>query len=428
MTHSLWLRSAYGEPRRAPAMPAAAAAPAYVAVNPVLRLTLYLFVFSIPFEMPRYAIPLEVPTLTASLFLATTLLNPSAAFRRMPRAVLWFGLYLWVYVAAWVFLANEHGTETMRQFLFMVLLIAVLWVVYNLLADPRVLRGVLLAVVISCVVRAGMQWFGIAATAMDVWTGGQRVTVLGQNPNLSAIILSVGLVTVLGLQATRARWLPRFELLSWPLAAAIGFAIIQSGSRGGLLCAAAGMLVFFLHGRTFWRRLMNAAVGTVAVALLAWGALQSEMMRGRLVESAEAGRYAGRELIYPTAIQMFSERPLLGWGPIDNQYEIARRIERVQQQKNPSRDAHNLVLELITTTGVVGALPFFIGIALCVRGAWRARWGPLGMLPLAVLVAVLAGTVTGTWIASKVLWFALALALAAGDHWSAPVSRPEGVR
>ena len=38
------------------------------------------------------------------------------------------------------------------------------------------------------------------------------------------------------------------------------------------------------------------------------------------------------------------------------------------------------------------------------------------------------GTITGTWIASKILWLALALGLSAGDHWSAAVGRPEGVR
>jgi hypothetical protein len=35
--------------------------------------------------------------------------------------------------------------------------------------------------------------------------------------------------------------------------------------------------------------------------------------------------------------------------------------------------------------------------------------------------AILIGTMSGTWIASKILWLCLTVALAAGTHWS---SRP----
>lgn len=420
MTHSLRLGSAYGDATRAAPM-RPAAVESYVAVNPVLRMALYLFVVSIPFEMPRRTIPIEIPTLAAVMLLATTLLNPSAAFRRVPRAAFWFAAHLWVLVLAWIVLANEHTALTTRHVLSLVMLLLILWVIYNLLADPRVLRGTLLAIVIGCSVRAGMQWLGIGATSYEVWTGGERVTLFGQNANLSAIILSAGLVTVLGLQVTRARWLPRFDLLSWPLAAMIGVAIIQTGSRGGLLCVAGGMLVFFLNGRTLARRLLNVGIGAAAIALLAWGAMQSEMMRGRILESTEDGKFAGREQIYPATLEMIMERPLLGWGPVDNQYEIARRM---QYQRAPSRDAHNLVLELMTTSGVLGTIPFLVGLVLCVRSAWRARRGLLGVLPLAVLVAVFLGTVTGTWIASKILWLTLAFVLAAEAHWSTPVPLP----
>lgn len=421
MTHSLRLGSAYADAR--PVVTTRPAVATYVAVNPVLRVMLYLFIFSIPFEMPRRTIPIEIPTLTAVLLLAATVLNPSAAFRSVPRPLLWFAAHVWLLALLWIVLANEQTALTMRHVLTLVMLLLLVWVVYNLLADPRVLRGVLLAIVLSCTARAAMQWLGIGATSYEVWTGGERVTLFGQNANLSAMILSAGLVTVLGLRVTRAYWLPRFDFVSWPLAALMGFAIIQTGSRGGLLCVAGGLLVFFLHGRTLGRRLLNVGVGLAAISLLTWGALQSEMMRGRILESTEGGKFAGREQIYPAAMAMIEERPLLGWGPIDNQFEIARRM---QYQAAPRRDAHNLLLELMTTSGVLGTIPFLIGLGLCVRAAWRARRGLLGVLPLALLVAVLMGTVTGTWIASKILWMTLAFVLAAEAHWGAPVPERAG--
>jgi O-antigen ligase len=139
------------------------------------------------------------------------------------------------------------------------------------------------------------------------------------------------------------------------------------------------------------------------------GAFKDEMLRHRMEQAAEGG-LAGRERIYPALLAMISERPVIGWGPIENQVEIAVRIGELEQER---RDAHNLVLELLSTTGIAGALPFLIGLLLVFRSAWRARRGGLGLLPLAFLLAAFTGTISGTWIAAKILWLAFALALAA---------------
>jgi O-antigen ligase len=383
-------------------------------VNLLVRLALYLFVLSIPFELPKRSIPLEVPTLTGFVLLGATLLNPSACFRRIPAALLFFTAYLWVLGVSGMVNEVEYRMQAVRLFISLGQLVLLFWVVFNLLEDQRVLRGTLLALVASCVARAVIQLLGIGATPQEVWTGGARLTVLGQNANLSAIILSAGLVMVIGLRMSGDRRLPRLGAMAWPLALLISWAVIQTGSRGGLLCAAAGVATFTFRGRTAWLKLRNGALAVLGLGLLGWGALRSPMMRARLEEAAVTGHLAGRERIYPAALQLVRERPILGWGPVDNQYEIARRIE---ERRRLRRDAHNLVLELLTTAGLAGAMPFMCGLALCVRGGWRARRGPLGVLPMALLAAVLTGTMSGTWIAAKILWLALAVALAAGTHW-----------
>jgi O-antigen ligase len=388
------------------AVPAGAAVP----VNPVVRAALYLFVFSIPFELPRADIPLEVPTITGFLLLGATLLNPSACYRRIPAALLWLGLYLWIFGVATYVNGVDQGREVLRLFIAMAQLVLLFWVMVNVMADPRVPGGVLLTLATACTGRAGMQLLGVGATAREVWTGGARVTALGQNANLSAIILAAGLIAVLGLRGRSDRGLPRLGLLAWPLAVLIGAAIIQTGSRGGLLCAGAGIAVFLLRGRTIGQRIRNGLLALLAVGALAWGAYQSQLMRNRFESAAREGNLAGRERIYPAALATVRERPLLGWGPVANQAQIAERVDELEAGR---RDAHNLVLELLTTTGIIGAVPFLIALGLSIGNAWRARHGPAGVVPLAVLVAVLVGTITGTWIASKILWLALAVAAGA---------------
>ena len=399
-------------PARAAPLPAAGTAQPLSGVNPVVRLAFYLFVFSIPFELPdARSIPVEIPTATGALLLLATMLNPSAAFRRIPGAVWCFTIYLWMFGAAFLANGGLHTDPAIEMFLILLQGVLLMWVGSNLLRDPRVLRGMLLTLAAACALRAGLQLLGIGATSYHVWTGGERVTAFGQNANIAAMILAAGVVTLLNLR-------PR--LLTWPLAGVVAAAIIQTGSRGGLACVLVGVLAMLWQGSTRAARVRNALVGLVAVVLLIVGALRSEMLRHRMEQAAEGG-LAGRERIYPALLEMISERPLLGWGPIENQVEIAARIGELEKDR---RDAHNLVLELLSTTGIAGTVPFLLGLLLVFRSAWRARRGALGLVPLAVLMAVSTGTISGTWIAAKILWLAFALALAAG----ALASRDDYVR
>jgi O-antigen ligase len=382
----------------------ASAPRARTTINPLIRAALYCFVLSIPFEMPhRTTIPIEIPTITGAIFLLATLLRPGLSYRHIPSAVLWFCSYFWMFGLSTLVNQTTQTDLVLQLFLLMLQMFLILWAASNLMRDPRVMRGVLIAMAVAVSARAALQVLGIGATAHQVWTGGERITAFGQNANLSAMIMAVGAVILLTL---------RPKLLTWPIVGVVGLAIIQTGSRGGLICFIAGVLVWAVgSGRTTATRVRGLAGGVVLLGVLAFGVLHDDMLRTRLLDSAESGALAGRERIYPAAISMISERPLLGWGPIENQFEIGARIG---EEKRDKRDAHNIVLDLMSSTGILGAIPFLLGYALCIRSAWRARRGYAGILPLALLAVTFIGCMSGTWIASKILWLTFAIALAAG--------------
>jgi O-antigen ligase len=384
---------------RAAAPPAPAVVRTRSTINVLVRLAFYLFVLSIPFEAPSVrTIPIEIPTLTGCIFLLATLLQPFVVYRRIPGAMLWFTAYLWVFGLSTLVNRSEHVELIVIQFLSQLQLLLILWACVNILRDRRTLRGTLLTFALAATIRAAMQIGGIMATVTPLWTGGYRTTVMGQNPNLSAIILSAGFITVLTMR-------PR--IIAWPIAGMIAMALLQTGSRGGLLCAAGGVMVLLLQGK---HRVRSIIFGLLTLILLGFAAWQSDMFRARLL-AADEGSLAGRENIYPATIEMISEKPWLGWGPTENQYEIGKRIG---EEKKDRRDAHNIVLELLSATGIIGAIPFLAGMWICWVGAWRARKGALHMFPLAFLVTVLIGTISGTWIASKILWLAFSIVLATG--------------
>jgi O-antigen ligase len=77
-----------------------------------------------------------------------------------------------------------------------------------------------------------------------------------------------------------------------------------------------------------------------------------------------------------------------------------------------NRDTHNLVLDVLTSVGLVGALPLFVCIAACLISAWGARAGPAGTAPLVLAITVLALSMDTNWSASKQGWLVYAYSVA----------------
>lgn len=377
----------------------------------ILQAGLYLLVASIPFEYPERTIPLEIPTLTGAIFLLVTLLHPRRCYGRLPAAFLWFGAYLVAFLVSVIASRGEHALEAVADYVVVVEGVLVFLAAFNLMRDEKVATRTLATLVVACGARATLPLLGLARTTSAVWTGGERVSALGQNANSAAMILAAGLVALIGL--TLARGLRERVRLVFTglLAALLGFAVLETGSRGGLAALLGGVLVLALAADSFRARLRNGTFAVLAISLLVLATLRLPVMKNRLEESMRTGDMAGREQLYPAQWTMFLEKPILGWGPGNNGYELALRVG---QRDRARRDAHNSILGLLTATGLVGAIPFAVGAWLSLRGAWRARRGDHGVLPLALFCSLFISNMSGDWIASKLLWIVLAYGLATG--------------
>ena len=371
----------------------------------LLQWALYGFVFSLPFDAPG-RLPLELTTLTGAGFLAVTLLSPRVCYGRRPAALWWFLGYVYIYWLAYVLGGARFTSDALRSSLFYIQGLMIFCSCFNLMRHEGVARRVLLTLMIAAAILAVMTVLGIGKI---VDSDTQRATVFGQNANRAARVLCAGLLTAIGLVFGRARAAFRPSAMAWPIAGLIGLAMIMGGSRGGLLALAVGLWTFALAGKTFGIRLRNMVVAMVAIGLAGWGALQSPLMQRR-IQLAAQGNFAGRQEIFPAAFQLFKNRPLTGWGA-SNQYMLAVRLG-LPPALHLTRDTHNLFLEVLTSTGLAGAIPFLTGLGLCCLGAWKARHGSEGILPAAQMVALLAGNMSGNYIVLKLQWVLLAYAMA----------------
>jgi O-antigen ligase len=378
----------------------------------VIRWLFYAFVFSLPFETAGEGW-LEPTTILGALLLLSTLLQPGLFLSWPPKGFWCFLVYLYIFVTLSVLEPSQHRSLTVLNVFLLAQLTVLAWIAFSVLRHRRTAERALLIFGVGCVALAFLQITGVASRVVDTESAVIRVTALGFHPNNLARILMLGLLAMIGLTFGRSRSLLRPIFVTWPFIVLIGAALIQTGSRGGLLALAAGIMTLVLRSGTFGMKVLNATILVFMLGFFFWAALQSDIMRARFEETLEEGDLARRELIYPTAWQMFLEKPLLGWGPITSTFELGMRLGHPEEEtKNP----HNLILFGFVSTGLLGSLPLFVGIALAVLSAWKTRHGPHGILPLAMIVAVLVANMSGLWLFNKLHWLVMAYALSSIYH------------
>jgi O-antigen ligase len=288
-------------------------------------------------------------------------------------------------------------------------LLLLFWISSSLLRVELLTRRALLAFAFASVVLALGTLLQLPGFSTSIESRvGERITALDFNPNYLAYTMALAAVILIG---TALEIKVRY---SWSKALLIALVLpllaltVRTGSRTGVAAFLIGFAMCLLPNRQSGRRLIIIVlcvfVGVSMVALVT----QHQTVLTRF-EQSTSGNLAGRQVIIPASLQMIAERPLFGWQPVAYWEELGRRVGKIWGAK----DAHNLVFHLLMEVGLLGAVPFLIGVALCTLGAWKARTGQFGNLPFALLIMTLSANLTHTYLARKPQWLILALAVAA---------------
>ncbi len=393
-------------------------------VPTAVRVLFFIFVFTLPFE------EMNLGFLTGSVSIAKIAgfllftcyfiyhngLFSKKSFPSIPPAMWWFLAFLAIDVINGVLLGPpEYLRDIVGSLFRLAQLLVLLWVGSDLLKDENTARSVLLAYAIS----ASLFAIGIVLKVPGFYVefAEGRESGMGVDPNAVAAISAVCIIIILGLCLHKSYKRIRLVLLSVPLFGAL----VLSGSRGQVLAFIVGCLVYLLPYRRSKGVLLAIVLATLAISTVVFLVAKNSGFMERWEGTYYEGNLAGREEIFSAAAEMILEKPLLGWQPVNWVDELGRRVGGEWTWRG--RDAHNLFLALLLEVGVLGATPFFIGLWGCARSAWRARRGRLGLLPLALLATLLAGSMSVTSLYSKVPWLILALTLAAGPAAAMPRNR-----
>jgi O-antigen ligase len=272
----------------------------------------------------------------------------------------------------------------------------------------------------------GVSIYGLYAGAPASDAGRLAVGGVGDDPNGLASALVVGLALSIGVAANLKRY-PGVRLAAWTAGAFCVLGVFFTVSRGGLIALGVSLIAaLFLAGR--WRpRIAIATVLITIVTVYYFTALAPPAARERITQSTsgQAQLEEGRTTIWAVGERMARANLIKGVGAgnfriSSPHYLLAPGVvARSDQIIDKPLVAHNMYLEILAETGIVGLALFgailVFSLVCCMRAAkvysrLRDRAGELFARALAI--GLIGNMATGIFLSQeydKPLWILLGL-------------------
>jgi len=309
--------------------------------------------------------------------------------------LLWFGMTLLWTVDMGTSLATVRGFAQE---------LAVVWLLGEFVESGEDWLWVVRAFVAGCGVLAVLT-LGNFTSAEALASEQVRFAAEGQDPNDVARFLDLGFGLAGLLVAVERRWAGKALAAAYlPLGVMAAF---LTASRGGLVGAAVGLggaLTILLT----WKRnarlkmLMTGWGAAMVVGLIVPGGTLERLMT--IPEQLQSGDLNQRVNLWIAGMRAFGERPWLGWGA--GTFTTAAKLA-------PYDTAHNTLLSVLVTGGLVGVSLFVAVVMAGAVAVWRTR----GLVRIALATTLAVGVVTGmvgTVEENRATWLLLGLAAVAG--------------
>lgn len=360
---------------------------------------------------------LEIPIAETPANVLGVILSAAFVSTRVAMARLWSGpvKFFWVFIllsagTELLRLAGDHtgyAMVSLRNYAQYAQAFLLYLIFYDLSRDRRAVSVVAATFLVAAITMSLIANFGLGGLVGSAGgrsgPGAERVGVLGMGLNLQGFVYAVA---VCGIACRSLQAWPRLGAVGWTLvggAASMVLALLQTGSRGGLVVLAVGIgavLLLMFRGRRWTAYLL-----LVPVALYGMGsaAMNTEVIMSRMQKTVYEGDWGARDLLAREAMVMVAERSVSGWGSAYTE-ELGERVGKARIA------AHNTYLQMAAAFGLLGFVPWMIGMGATLWRLWCHRRALWGAALLATMIALMTAMIPGNFAYNKFAWMFLAIA------------------
>lgn len=279
---------------------------------------------------------------------------------------------------------------------------AIYFIFFDLSRRSRLLTPRMLILIFVIVVTVYV--LGVAGV-LKVNNDGPRVGLAFINLNRQALLFALCIVGSFCYVLSRWPRVTRAEYALLAFAVVLLFALVNTASRGATASTVAGLLLCVAVN---YHRLPKRALLTIVPVFIV-GVLfvmaTSDTLNDRMQE-AVGGDTNHRVELATTGMEMFREKPMLGYGA-DYPLEMGRIYRRGTKTVTA---VHNMYLQILLSFGIIGFIPWLIGVSYTFYRAWKARYDRWAAVVFVLLFCILMSGVAANHAYEILTWIMLGLA------------------
>jgi len=236
---------------------------------------------------------------------------------------------------------------------------------------------------------------------------GERIGYTGINLNRQGFLFSLIIIGISWRLIQRWPNFGKLEMLLGGIGCMYFYGLSLTGSRSSLIITCVGILYLVISNfnrRTFMGYVLFGFVFMpIDILIFLEAGVLFERVAGAVVE----GHYSGREKYFWTSIDLWMQRPWLGYGT-----EFLNHLGVAQDRAVP-RSTHNAVFQVLLAYGLIGFVFWVILINSLIMRVWKIRNRPIGNLLFALMLASVAYFPFADLAFNKHYWIVMAVVAAA---------------
>jgi O-antigen ligase len=384
--------------------------------GPMPKAIFYLFLISLPFEALLISGGLlgftasdsawSLSRFTGLVLIVALLFSRRRIHCIKVPAVWYFLIYVFLYLLAAVYTSVSSNYLLSSQLLVIPWLILMFIVCCEFFLDSSLRVNALKALMVAISLCALLQLGDLAFNRSIPMVFGEsevRVGAFGGNANFVGAQYAVGfMIAILFLVGI----LPSgrgFKITSLLGSVVCTLGLIQTGSRSSAICLVIALLALLFNQQPSSKRKLIWLASVLSIGILVVLVIGNKGFLSRFQDTLNYGDTSKRTDIYQASFRVFLASPMLGFPPGLNTVLVGYVMDSIR-----AVDTHNTLLSVLTASGLIAFIPFFLGILMSLIQAFRARYGPDGIASLALCLLAVAFCQTASWQTEKLFWVLLA--------------------